>query len=68
MSERFTEQLKKAIDASGMTRYAIAKASGVDQAILSRFMRGQQGLTSDSIDKLCDALGLSLTKRRTRKK
>jgi len=40
----------------------------VDQAILSRFMRGQQGLTSGSLDKLCELLGLTLTSRKTRKK
>lgn len=54
-------QLREAIERSGESRYAIAQATGVNQAALSRFVRGQSGLTSDSIDKLAAYLGLELT-------
>ncbi|HEX6984108.1 MAG TPA: hypothetical protein VF170_01970 [Planctomycetaceae bacterium] len=33
-----SEQLRKAIDASGHTRYAIVKETGISQSTLSRFM------------------------------
>ncbi|MBS3734003.1 MAG: helix-turn-helix transcriptional regulator [Phycisphaerae bacterium] len=55
--------LRKAIRASGLTRYRISKESGVDQAALSRFMAGKTGLTSDTLDRLADILGLELRTR-----
>ena len=60
MSEHISERLKRAIRESGMSRYAISQASGVDQATLSKFMSGQRGLTLDSVDKLAGVLGLEI--------
>jgi len=60
MSEHVSERLKRAIRESGMSRYAISQASGVDQATLSKFMSGQRGLTLDSVDKLAGVLGLEM--------
>lgn len=56
------EQLKDAVEASGMTRYAIAKAAGVGQITLDRFMSGERDLRGATIDKLAEALGLELRK------
>ncbi|WP_164561478.1 helix-turn-helix domain-containing protein [Nitratidesulfovibrio vulgaris] len=36
----------------GLTQTAVAKASGVEQASLSRFLRGETGLSGDSVFKL----------------
>lgn len=55
--------LRKAIDASGQTRYQIAKATGVNQSTLSRFMGGA-ALSSDNADRLCTHLGLELAPRK----
>lgn len=55
-----SEQLKSAISEYGDTPYALAKASGVSQAALSRFINGERGLTLDSVEKLCEVLGLEL--------
>ncbi len=57
---KLTDQLSKAIDhnAQGMTRYAICKASGLDQSTLSRFMAGKSGLALETVDKLGELLGL----------
>lgn len=62
-----TEQIRKAIDGSGMTRYAIGKATGIDQATLSRFMSGKAGLSLPNLDKIGQLLRLQLTSAPTRK-
>jgi len=50
-----------------MTRYAISVKSGVDQATLSKFMKGQGGLSLGVIDKLVEVLGSTLTVNPKRK-
>jgi ribosome-binding protein aMBF1 (putative translation factor) len=57
---KLTDQLRAAIDASGMSRYAVAKTIGLDQSTLSRFMSGKAGLSVETIDKLGTLLGLQL--------
>jgi ribosome-binding protein aMBF1 (putative translation factor) len=59
-SEKLSDQLRQAIDASEMSRYAIAKAIGLDQSVLSRFMAGKSGLAFETIDKLGELLELRL--------
>jgi len=56
-----TEQLRKAVEACGQTRYAIGKATGIPASVLSRFVAEGRGLRSENIDKLCGYLGLVLT-------
>jgi predicted XRE-type DNA-binding protein len=57
-ARRFTDQIRDAVDQSGLTRYRIYKMTGIDQSTLSRFMAGKSGFTLKSLDKLADALGL----------
>jgi plasmid maintenance system antidote protein VapI len=57
---RLSDQLREAIDASGMSRYSICKTLDVDQGLMSRFMAGKAGLSVETIDKLGDLLGLQL--------
>ena len=54
-----SEQMRKAIEQSGMSRYAICKVTGIDKATLSRFMAGR-GLSMEALDRLCRFLGLEL--------
>jgi ribosome-binding protein aMBF1 (putative translation factor) len=61
---KLSDQIRHAIDHSGMSRYAIAKAIGLDQATLSRFMAGKGGLALETMDKLAELLGLRLEKSR----
>jgi transcriptional regulator with XRE-family HTH domain len=58
----FSEELRAAIDASGMSRYAICKAIGLDQAEMSRFMARKYGLRMQVLDKLAELLDLHLRK------
>jgi transcriptional regulator with XRE-family HTH domain len=61
MSRRpFSEQIRDAIRSSDTSRYVLARASGISEAALSRFMQGKQGLTLTSLDKLADTLGLEV--------
>ena len=55
-----TEQLRQAILTSGQTRYVIAKATGVGQDTLSRFIHGERGLSMDAMDAVGQYLGLQL--------
>ena len=62
-----TDQLRRAILESGQTRYRIAKETGIDAAVLCRFMQGA-GLSMESLDTLGQHLGLELVARRPAKR
>lgn len=62
MSE-FLEQLRKAIRVSGISRYRIYKATGIDQGQLSKLMIGKAGLSMENVEKLVDFLGLEIIVR-----
>lgn len=55
-----SDQLRKAIEGSGQSRYAICKAIGLDQGHLSKFMHSERGLSLDVLDRLCAYLKLEL--------
>lgn len=56
-----TDQLRQAIDASGMSRYRVCKLSGMSEATMSRFMSGKGGLSMEMLDRLGAVLDLRLT-------
>ena len=56
----FADVIRRAVRDSGKTPYAVALESGVPQAVLSRFLRGERGVNLDTAEKLCRALGLDL--------
>jgi len=59
--ETVTQQLRRAVETCGQTRYAIAKETGIPPSVLSRFVAGGRGLRSENIDRLCAHLALKLT-------
>ena len=67
MAKRFSDQIRQAVDASGMSRYAICKALGIDQATMSRFMGGA-GMELANIDRLADLLGLTIKRPATNRR
>jgi transcriptional regulator with XRE-family HTH domain len=56
----FADVIRRAVQDSGRTPYAIALESGVSQPVLSRFLRRERSVTLDTAEKLCRALGLEL--------
>jgi plasmid maintenance system antidote protein VapI len=54
------DQLRQAIQASGQSQYALAKAVGVHQSVISRFLAGQRDVTLATAAKLAEHLGLEL--------
>jgi transcriptional regulator with XRE-family HTH domain len=58
-----SDQLRRAIQQSALSRYRIAKETGVSQSVLSLFCSGQRGLSLKAIDALVRLLDLELTPR-----
>jgi predicted transcriptional regulator len=59
-----SDQLRQAIRDSGVSRYRIAKETGLTQAALSKFVNGLMGLSLESIDSLGKYLDLEITTKR----
>ena len=64
---RLSDQVRRVVDSCGMTRYAIYKATNIDQGTLSRFVAGKAGLSLDNLDRLADLLDLNITSGRRRR-
>jgi len=62
MSKRplISERLRAAILASPENQRRISLGTGVARSILSRFVRGEQGITLETADVLAKYLGLDL--------
>jgi plasmid maintenance system antidote protein VapI len=58
---QLTDAIAAAVRASNETPYAIAKGAGIARSQLSRMMRGESGMTADTIERLADYLGLRIT-------
>jgi transcriptional regulator with XRE-family HTH domain len=58
--KRISDQLRMAIDASGLTRYRIAQETGISEATLSKFYLGQRGLSMKALDTLGECLQLTI--------
>lgn len=58
----FSGRLRQAVEESQLTRYRISQTTGIDQATLCRFVRGEVGLSLANIDELVKCLGLELRK------
>jgi transcriptional regulator with XRE-family HTH domain len=55
-----SDVLRDAIEQSGLTRYRIAKDSGIPESNLRRFIRGEMSIRLDKADRLAAYLGLRL--------
>lgn len=59
MSKTVANQLRKAIRDSGQSANQIAKATGVDQTLISRFLRGKD-MGIERASKIAAHLGMEL--------
>jgi hypothetical protein len=62
--EKLTETLRRAILDHELSRHAISRRTGVAESVLSRFVRGERGLSSGSIDALMEFLDLEARPQR----
>ena len=68
LMEPIVGRIRKAIEASGKTRYRIAKESGVAQSQLSRLMSGERSLSVETLERLAECLELEIVIRPVRRK
>jgi len=52
--------LKKALRKSELTPYAIAKETGIQRDVLTRFLNGERGLQLETVDRLAKFFGLDI--------
>lgn len=57
---KLSDAIRQAIDDSGESRYAIAKATGIDESALAKFYNGHRGITTGTLDRLAEYLGLRI--------
>ncbi len=62
------DDILKAIETSGQTRYKISKGSGVSQAQLSRLVAGEQAMTIVNVERLAKYLRLEIVVRPVRRR
>lgn len=61
-----SDQLRDAISESGLSVREIGKRADVDDGIIHRFLNRERGLTTATLDRLAEALGLKLAEARGR--
>jgi plasmid maintenance system antidote protein VapI len=54
----FSNELRRAVDDCGLSRYRLCKELGIAESTLSRFMSGERGLTMKCLDRLAALLDL----------
>jgi transcriptional regulator with XRE-family HTH domain len=59
--KKLTDQLRQAIDDCGLTRYEIAKQTGIDESALAKFYNGHRGLSMEALNALGKYLELKIT-------
>src|SRR3954454_13996427 len=55
-----SDQVRRAINDSGMSRYALCKEIELSQSTMSRFMAGKGGLSMDMLNRVGAVLGLEI--------
>jgi ribosome-binding protein aMBF1 (putative translation factor) len=65
--KKLSDEIRDAANASGMSRYAIAKSLEIAESTMSRFMSGKGGLSMEYIDRLAELLRLHLVVKAEKK-
>jgi transcriptional regulator with XRE-family HTH domain len=67
-TKALSDQIRDAVNDSGMSRYRICAEIRLAQSTMSRFMAGETGLSMDVLDRLADLLGLSVVVKKPKRK
>ena len=62
------DDMRRAIETSGKSRYRIAQESGVPESGLSRLVNGQTAVTIETAERIAETLGLTIELRRKRRR
>ena len=62
------DDIRKAIKASGKSRYRIWKDTGISEGQLSELMAGTKGLSIEALERLAEYLGLEIIIRPKRRR
>ena len=63
-----SDQIRRAVSGCGISQYRLAKELRIDKAALSRFVRGERGLSWEAVDRLATFLDLRITTGKHRRK
>lgn len=58
---KLDQQLRRAVECSGLTRYAVAKGAGVDYDALARFLDQGRDIRLSTVQALAEFFGMKLT-------
>ena len=61
------DQIRKAIAKGQKTRYRISQETGISESQLSRFVKGQCGVSVEAMEQLAECLGLQIVVRPKKK-
>jgi hypothetical protein len=65
---KLSERIREAVINSKKTRYAISVGSGVDHAVLRRFMRGERDIKLTTAENLAEFLELELVQKKGKRR
>jgi hypothetical protein len=65
---RFSDEIRAAVERSGLSRYAICKALSIPPSSMPRFMSGKNWLGQDTLDALAELLDLHIAAGKRPKK
>ena len=59
-AKAISEEVRRIVLACGLSRYQICKAIGMDQSVMSRFIKGTGGISTPMLDALGELLGFGI--------
>jgi transcriptional regulator with XRE-family HTH domain len=66
-AKRFSDQIRDAVNDSGLSRYRICQEIGLPQSAMSRFMNGKGGIAMENLDRLAELLGIAVCAKKARR-
>jgi transcriptional regulator with XRE-family HTH domain len=62
--KQLTDQIRQAVESCGLSRYEIAKQTGLDESALAKFVNGRRGFSMESLNVLAEFLELEIVMHR----